>query len=315
MKQKSYILNFIFSAVFPILFLNYGCVDIIDVELSKESVKLVAPADSVKSDNYTQRFVWEELNGADEYQLRIVRPGFHYIEELLEDTVTERTEYIFNLTPGSYQWGVRGLNGSSATPWSIHTIIIDSSLNLSGVLPKLLAPLDNLKTNDSIVDFQWAQLSNADTYHFKLVEGINIENGTPLVSEEVSGTSYLAQISKEGTFTWGIQAKNSLSFSVFSTRTITTDRTPPPQPVILQPLNNSFVSSPFEVTWTAGQEGQKDTLVLSDDPSFTTLLSATSSDSLSATISASLGLRYIKIKRTDQAGNHSESDAITLNVQ
>lgn len=102
-----------------------GCETALEKPLEKDSVILLSPKDSLLTSTISQTFYWELLDGAAEYQLQVVSPGFSAIERLIKDTVMNGTQFTIDLAKGDYEWRVRGLNYSSASRFSkINTLYI-----------------------------------------------------------------------------------------------------------------------------------------------------------------------------------------------
>ena len=59
-----------------ILFGFLRCDDIFEDDISTENISLYAPSDSIVTKIITHTFWWEEVEGADEYNLQIVTPDF-----------------------------------------------------------------------------------------------------------------------------------------------------------------------------------------------------------------------------------------------
>lgn len=307
MHLKNCIPVFIFSAVSSLLFLT-GCEDIFDEELDDKIVSIVAPSDSAVSENYTQLFVWETVEGADEYQIRIVQPDFTYINEIIVDSTIATNQFSYNLYPGTFQWGVRAKNGSSESLWSVRTIVIDSSLDLSNSLVQLLTPISNYSTNDTgNITFSWNALENASNYRLKVVEGSSFEAGTLIHEGAISSTSVSYGIGSEGTYYWGVRAENELYNSEYSSRKLIIDLTSPQVPEISSPINGSILYNPVDVLWQSGESTDTDTLFIASDSLFSSVLQTIASDSLSYTGNLPSGYVYLKVKRTDLSGNQTES--------
>jgi len=153
MKKINSTLLFSFSAVTS-LFL-WACSDIVSEDLDDEAVFVEAPANGVTSSEYTQTFIWREVDGAERYQLRIVKPNFTQIQQIVVDTHVTGLTFVYNFTPGEFEWGIRAKNNTSETDWFIRKITIDSSANLTGSTIILSAPANDAALNDSVLTFTW----------------------------------------------------------------------------------------------------------------------------------------------------------------
>ena len=95
-----------------------ACNDIFEDDLGSLKVYLLAPGNYLASQQFTNTFFWEDVPGALTYNLQIVEPGFSQISNLLLDTTITDYKYSFTLTPGTYQWRVKAINGSSETSYT-----------------------------------------------------------------------------------------------------------------------------------------------------------------------------------------------------
>jgi hypothetical protein len=314
MKKINSILLYTFSAAIS-LFL-WACSDIISEDLDKDAVFVEAPGNGIVSSEYTQTFIWREVEGADEYQLRIVKPNFTQIQQIVLDTNITGLSFTYNLYPGEFEWGIRAKNNTSETDWFIRKLTIDSSANLTGSTVILTAPAEGVALNDSSITFSWQALQNADDYKFKLVEGADFESGVLVEERDLTGTSISVNVSKEGTYSWGVRGQNELTNSPFAVRTFSIDNSAPPRPSITSPTNGSIVFSPVAVAWAPQSTGAIDSVFISADSTFATYEEAQMSDSLKSTLSVTAGVKYIKVKRRDQAGNKSaDSEVVQITVQ
>ena len=102
----------------------YSCDDFIEKDLSKKSITILSPANNYTATSYTQLFWWEEVKGAEEYNLQIVKPSFANTQQLIVDTMVHSNQFSFTLQPGSYQWRLRALNNSSHTDYVVYNLKI-----------------------------------------------------------------------------------------------------------------------------------------------------------------------------------------------
>ncbi|HYC28036.1 MAG TPA: hypothetical protein VEB42_04455, partial [Chitinophagaceae bacterium] len=62
---------------------------------------MLAPANGVSSTDTLQTFYWELANGATQYELQVVSPGFDSIVQLIADTTTARNRVTMPLLRNS----------------------------------------------------------------------------------------------------------------------------------------------------------------------------------------------------------------------
>src|SRR5688572_12340162 len=123
------------KSILPLVLLGAflsSCEDFFEPNLEKKDVVIIAPANGTVSSSFTQTFWWEELKGAEEYTLQIVKPTFSSVQQLILDTNVNGTKFYYTLQPGVYQWRLRAINNSSETDFVTYNLEIDSTLNLSG---------------------------------------------------------------------------------------------------------------------------------------------------------------------------------------
>lgn len=276
-----------------------ACSDLIEVDLSHERVYIVAPANNTVSSAYSQQFIWEEVDGAESYQIQFVKPSFDAIQQYILDTTTTAFKVTTTLSPGFYQWRVRALNGSSETPFSICNLTIDSTLDLSGQLPVLISPADNYFTTSMSQTFTWQTMPNANNYIFQVLSGGSIihTQSTTLLNSSYS-------FAAEGNYQWRVFAQNATSGSGYSTRDVTIDQTSPSVPVILLPAQGDTVSNPVLLTWNSDVGVVGDSIYVYADTNLTILTNDDYSTTESYLFNGSAGQDYFwRVRSRDAAGN------------
>jgi hypothetical protein len=104
-----------------------SCIDIFETDLTDSKVELLAPADSLKTIEQSQKFWWNYLTGALWYELQVVSPDFSNISGVKLDTVIEINNFQLSLQPGVYHWRVRAINGSSTSEFNEYQLTIIES--------------------------------------------------------------------------------------------------------------------------------------------------------------------------------------------
>src|ERR1700749_4889202 len=126
----------------------YSCTkDFVDKNITGQTIQLMAPGNGLSTSVQSQTFWWNQLNGADQYELQIVKGTFSSAIQLVIDTITVNNKYTCTLYPGSYQWRVRGMNGGGNTQFSTYSLVIDSASSMSGQTVVLVSPLSNAYAN------------------------------------------------------------------------------------------------------------------------------------------------------------------------
>lgn len=100
-----------------VLFLISGsfvaCSEFMEYPLEKKSVNLIAPMDSVSTQDEVVSFFWERHEDADKYRLQVATPNFEAIQKIVIDTVTTEDHLNLTVKAGSYTWRVRPENYGS----------------------------------------------------------------------------------------------------------------------------------------------------------------------------------------------------------
>lgn len=273
--------NKIILAAFSIALAMYvtSCTDIVSTNLSRSFITILAPANNFVSQNYTQQFWWQEVEGADNYNLQIVKPSFAAGQQLIVDTTISGNRYSQTLQPGTYQWRVRAQNNTSNTDYVTYNLTIDSTLNLSNQLVLLNTPTDNFYADTLSQDFSWFAMPNATEYIFRILTPSGVQIGNSL-STPTTAISYT--FPGEGTYKWRVSALNSQSSSPATEYTITIDITQPIIPVLtFSPINDTTRLKPVPLSWNSLEANASYNLQISTDSTFTSVVKDTTTSDLS----------------------------------
>lgn len=232
----------------------YGCDEIIEKDISNENVSLLAPTDSVSSDVFNHTFWWEEVEGANKYQLQIVSPSFDSIARLELDTTVSGTKFNYTIrAPGIYQWAVNARNENYETGFHIRTLIIRSDSSLVDQPVILRNPDDNTYTNDEQMIFQWDVIPNADNYTLRTAPSEHFSN--PVLDTTIpANANSLTNNFEEGNYYWQVKAasENGSSTKWSAIRQFAIDQTPPQPPEVNHNVNNRSVT----FSWQRDSEDQ-----------------------------------------------------------
>ena len=89
MKFKTLYLKLLMAMAF-----TSSCVDITETDITESTVQLKAPANYYRSGQLNQHFWWEQLDGAEAYEITIVSPSFDSIGTIVISESLTKTDFI-----------------------------------------------------------------------------------------------------------------------------------------------------------------------------------------------------------------------------
>jgi len=282
-----------------------GCEAVIDPNMANKSVNLLAPPDNFHTTISTHTLWWDEVDDATGYNLQVVSPSFDYIERLFLDTNITTNKYDYTFLPGEYSWRVRAYNYSTNTSYVVHSLIIDSTPDISQQIIQLKYPQNNDTTNNISFLFNWDPLYNADDYNFQLYyEGIKIFTS---VTEYDTISSILNN--GEGNYHWEVRGQNAFSNTAYSSRTLYIDTTSPNTPSPITPdINAILTDTIINFEWSRGVvigSSIKDSLYIATDISMNNLVRDLYLSDTHYQDSLGPGDYYWRVRSIDKAGNKS----------
>lgn len=114
--------------IFSLLLLICVACDILEEDISKDRVRIIAPTDKALTEAGLVQFRWQGVEYATGYEFTLVSPAFEDADRLIADTViyadTLARSYGFNATlqPGRYQWRVTAFNSGYNSLSEINTL-------------------------------------------------------------------------------------------------------------------------------------------------------------------------------------------------
>jgi hypothetical protein len=285
--------------------------DFIVKDIKDKSLTVLAPANNTVTTSNQISFWWEELDGAEKYNIQIVKPSFTNIIKLVADTNVKGTRFNMTLTPGVYQWRIKGVNAGGSTPYQIYSFTIDSTSNLSGQLVSNVTPTNSTITGNKRVAFSWNSLNAALQYQIQILNsssGIVKDTTTTLTTYTYS----LPNVS--ASYSYKVRALNSTSVSQYNTPfTFTIDVTPPAAPTLSIPINASLVTATNSLTWVrSGTDVVFDSVFVANDSLFTSIVSTTKTFSQTIVINTLQNAPTVtnvfywwRVRSVDAAGNRS----------
>lgn len=114
-----------------------ACREVREEDISDEKVDITFPKASQHLGYNTVTFVWEEMEGADEYVIDIVAPRFTDISAyILHDTTISGTTFTYSFAEkGEYEWRIIGRNSGYDSKEVIRILYIDSLENDTTTTP------------------------------------------------------------------------------------------------------------------------------------------------------------------------------------
>ncbi len=286
-----------------------GCTDIFEEDISNLVVVLVAPGDSITSQSTQVSFKWNALDDNSSYRLQVARPSFSRPDFFALDTLVSDTKFQYIFTPGTYQWRVRGENGSSYTAYTTRTFVMDTISDLSKQTVILRLPASGAVFNKSRVQFKWDKIVAANNYTIKIYK--DSWNGElyftkSLITEDTVSVDLL-----DGTFIWSVQAINDNGGTPFSQpyRSVLIDHIPPGTPTPISPSNDTIINAPLLFKWSrAADSGTsiKDSLSVYTETGIPVNNFPISISSMQYQLDSLSPGRYLwQVKSIDAAGNQS----------
>lgn len=254
--------------------------DFVVKNIKKSHVNIIAPADGMSTPTNSVIFWWDELDGAEEYELQIVSPDFNAVQQLLVDTVLSGNKFTHTFAPDNYQWRIRATNAGGSTEYTTRSFVIDTTSNLNLVSVALIAPQTQTVTASTNIAFSWNALPATDYYELTVT---SLSSGSVTTVSNITATSYNLGFSvangAEESFSWKVRAYNSFSQTQNNTvRTFKMDKVSPLSPVILKPVNFSTVQVTDSIKWNRNSSStdiEKDIISISSDSLFTSVINTT----------------------------------------
>jgi hypothetical protein len=292
-----------------------GCSAIFETNIEDKRVVLIAPADSLRTNIATHTFWWNYVDGADKYNLEIVSPGFGDIERLILDTNTTGNKFSYTLIPGTYEWGVSAFNSGYNTQYTVNSLFIDSTTDLSAQQIILISPEQNLASANKLQKFKWLRIYSASAYHFEIKK--NNWSGELVAMPVETTADTITILLSEGIYSWGVKAMNSISSSPYTVREFIIDLSSPLKPILELPVKGDTLhSTPVHLTWSrpdiSGSTISDSVYIASDSAQFSTNITKSykTNNTWYDVDPGENGVFFWRIRSIDAAGNKSEPSEI-----
>lgn len=293
------------------LFLTFiSCEEIImEKDISKSEVVLVAPVNNAQFYSTGVKFTWDTVADATEYQLQIATPNFANPLQIVLDTKIKETSFTQQLPIGNYEWRVRAINSGYNTNYSSRLVSVVSDADFQNNTVVLNTPVNNLSTKKTLQNLSWQSIIGATGYQVQVYDGSNT-----VISDQTVTATNLNYTFTEGSFFWRVRASNGAQQTLYSSRSILVDTTVPNIPVLSSPANastttNTNVSFQWSRVPVTGSV-EKDSIFIYTDVALTILKLKKEASSPFVTTTLGLGTYYWYAKSFDEAGNIGTKSAV-----
>jgi hypothetical protein len=316
LTYKMILLLIRYSFFFIMISLITSCEELIEKDISKKELVLIAPGEDIRTAVATQTFWWEDLAGALTYNLQIVSPSFDYVERVIADTIVVKNKFSINLFPGRFEWRIKAQNGSYETSFVVRTLEIDSTMDLKGQKVNLTYPAEDTFLNSPSTLFKWQKLYSANSYNLE----IHNDSWTGTLVYSLLSINYDTVSVKnltDGIYYWGIKAWNANSATDYSTSKVTIDRIAPGIPSLLEPNDKANIQQlPVNLKWERSTDDGSpltDSLFISSDSLFTHSKMVTAKfihDTKMDNAVQDTGTYFWRVKSVDAASNQGQFSLI-----
>ncbi len=310
-----------YSLIIGLILSMSSCNAIFENDITKKKVNLILPIDGQVLATNQVNFKWQELEGATNYRIEIVSPTFATLQNFVLDSLVSGNNYSYILSPGEYQFKIRGENSAYQSLYTgPYSITVDSISDLSNQIIKLNSPTANYYTNLNTITCNWDSHYAANKYEFQLRSDTGFTSTNILLFvPDIVGSAYTIPVSylQEGKYSWGIKAYNQNSSSEFSSRNMVVDLTKPNDVTLVTPLDDVTTTSSVVVfKWDSGvdtgiaQSTVSTKIEISTDSMFTTFYNQSNLiylDSLEVDFSTNNDEYWWRVIAMDEAGNESEN--------
>ncbi len=285
--------------------------DFIVEDIKNKSITVISPANNLLTTSNQITFWWEELSGAERYNVQVVKPNFASITQIIADTNITGLKYNLTLQPGVYQWRIKAMNAGGSTAYQTYNLTVDTTSNLSSLFVSTIEPANDFLTGNKRVNFSWNTLNAADNYQIVL---LNASNGV-IKDTTTALITYTYTFAGQGTYSWRVRAMNDFSISQYNTPlTFTIDLTAPAAPVLISPFNGAVVSPTNNLSWNrvGAPDAKYDSVFVASDSLFNNIISKTKTHLQSISINALTNpppatstVYWWKLRSVDSVGNRS----------
>ncbi len=200
-----------------------GCAEIIGVpDISRDQIQILAPSENAILETSEVTFSWEELEFAEQYQIQVATPNFETADQIVLNTmVGDSTQVVSsintNLSEGTYQWRVRGLNSGFQTAYTTQSFSITMTNQFSEQTVVLLSPEDALETAETSLPLEWEAVEEAIVYRVMIID---LSDDSVFFEQATMETNITVDF-VTGNYQWQVRAENDTQNTPYSERTLT----------------------------------------------------------------------------------------------
>lgn len=208
------------------------------------------PADGAIGVALTPSFSWEAVAGAISYRWQLATDQ-QFANPLLDEAGIPEPSFVSDqLDPGgAYHWRVRAESVQGAGDWSPASTF--TTVEVSPEAPRALGPVPGSLDVSTDPVLSWGASARAATYELQLSTSTDFT--APLINTEVASTSYQVWgLSRGGTYSWRVRARNTGGTSPWATAQFQTEMDPPAQTRPSRPVDGA-VETPLTLVlgWEA----------------------------------------------------------------
>ncbi len=294
--------QFIYISILLFLIIT-ACNDIFVMDISDSNVELLAPHNNLETTISTNTFWWNYVEDATRYQLQIATPDFIQTERLILDTTISMNQFLFNLVPNKYEWRVRAVNSVYASEFTVYSLVVDSTPDLTNEIVILYTPTQNDTTNSLTQNYYWGNLYNADSYNL-----VVLHEAVPILDTTLTMVSITLSVpDNQGAYSWKVNAMNDISETTYSERKYYIDTTKPSKRTLISPTDQSvIIDSLVQFVWNSppitGSSEYDSIFIYSDQSMLNPVLQAKVADNQYDAI-LNNKMYYWRVRGIDKAGN------------
>ncbi|SNZ01701.1 hypothetical protein [Flagellimonas pacifica] len=298
-----------------LIVLFVACDDIFEENISDDVIMVVSPKDNEAITGNAVTFVWNPLDGADDYKVQVSRQS---TSEIVLDSLVSSNSLTVQMQSGSYDWRVRGENFAYTSSYSFpEGFSIESTSDLSTQNVFLSAPSNDFYTKNNTIILSWSRLEAAASYSIQVEKTVGNNTSVALQQDEISSTNYTLDsniLDEDASYKWSIKAVNENSETQFSSRTLFLDTAVPNPPTLTAPNDDDTVSTTVDFSWSLGQDTGtvqsplNSLLEIATDENFTSIVQSYTldgGDTAQQHTFSTTGEFYWRVLISDGAGNQS----------